>query len=68
MTGYRVALFTDKGMSTTLVQGILTELMRDVFTNTVTKNPRYRHEKGMLITGSEFEEDLEKLFRQKKLL
>jgi trafficking protein particle complex subunit 1 len=68
MTGYRVALFTDKGMNTTLVQVILAELMKDVFTRTVTKNPLYRHEKGVLITGNEFEEGMEELFRQKKIL
>ncbi|KPA86287.1 hypothetical protein ABB37_00513 [Leptomonas pyrrhocoris] len=68
MTGYRVALFTDKAMNTALVQGILSELMKEVFTRTVTKNPLYRHEKGVLITGSEFEEGLEELFLQRKIL
>ncbi|CBZ30839.1 conserved hypothetical protein [Leishmania mexicana MHOM/GT/2001/U1103] len=68
MTGYRVALFTDKAMSTALVQGTLTELLKDVFIRTVTKNPSYRHEKGMLVTGTEFEDAMEALFRRKKLL
>ncbi|KPI90221.1 hypothetical protein ABL78_0603 [Leptomonas seymouri] len=68
MTGYRVALFTDKGMSTTFVQDVLTELMKEVFTRRVTKNPFYRHAKGVLINGNEFEEGLEELFRQKKML
>ncbi|KAG5492708.1 hypothetical protein JKF63_01288 [Porcisia hertigi] len=68
MTGYRVALFTDNAMSTALVQTTLTELLKTVFTQTVTKNPSYRHEKGVLVSGNEFEEAMEALFRRKKLL
>ncbi|AYU83092.1 Sybindin-like family [Leishmania donovani] len=68
MTGYRVALFTDNAMSTAVVQGALTELLKDVFIRTVTKNPSYRHEKGMLVTGTGFEDAMEALFRRKKLL
>ncbi|KAG5491167.1 hypothetical protein JIQ42_01064 [Leishmania sp. Namibia] len=68
MTGYRVALFTDKTVSTPLAQSTLTELIKDVFIRTVAKNPAYRHEKGVLITGTEFEEAMEALLRRKKLL
>ncbi|CAM43496.1 conserved hypothetical protein [Leishmania braziliensis MHOM/BR/75/M2904] len=68
MTGYRVALFTDKTVSTEVVQMTLTELLKEVFIRTVTRNPSYRHEKGGLVTGTEFEEAMEALFRRKKLL
>ncbi|KAG5466869.1 hypothetical protein LSCM1_01046 [Leishmania martiniquensis] len=68
MTGYRVALFTDKTVSTALAQSTLSELIKDVFIRTVTKNPSYRHEKGVLITGTEFEQAMEALLRRKKLL
>ncbi|KEG15202.1 trafficking protein particle complex subunit 1 [Trypanosoma grayi] len=68
MTGYRVALLTDKDMNTSLVQGILAEMFREVFQKTVTKDPNYRHELGCMITAPEFGEALEGLFRAKQLL
>lgn len=67
MTGYRVALLTDKEMNTSLIRSVLVELFREVFTNTVTKDPNYRHEQGCLITGPEFEEALDHLFKQRQL-
>lgn len=68
MTGYRMAVFSDKALNTSLMQGVLMELLKDVLDRTVTKNPNYRHEQGMVITGTEFEEAMEALLRQKKLL
>ncbi|GET92806.1 hypothetical protein, conserved [Leishmania tarentolae] len=68
MTGYRIALFTDTEVNTALMQSTLAELLKDVFIRTVTKNPSYRHEKGVLVMGTEFEEAMEDLFRRKKLL
>ncbi|ESL07888.1 hypothetical protein TRSC58_04419 [Trypanosoma rangeli SC58] len=68
MTGYRVALLTDRNVSTALVQGIFIEMFRDVFQKTVTRNLNYRHEPGCTITNPEFAERLEALFRSKQLL
>lgn len=67
LTGYRVALLTDKEANTTFVHTVLEELLRDVFTNTVTKNPYYTHAQGVMITGTEFEEGLEELLKSKSL-
>ncbi|CCW62130.1 unnamed protein product [Phytomonas sp. EM1] len=68
LTGYRAALLTKKEVNTALIQGVLTELFRDVFSNIVTRNPFYRHEQGCMITGSEFEENLDALCRRNRLL
>ncbi|CCW69470.1 unnamed protein product [Phytomonas sp. Hart1] len=68
LTGYRLALLTKKEVNTALVQSVLAELFREVFSNLVTRNPFYRHEQGCLITGPEFEENLDGLFRKNKLL
>lgn len=68
LTGYRVALLTDKDMSTAVVREVLTEMFKGLFSLTVTRNPNYRHELGCVITGPEFGEGLDNLFRSRKLL
>lgn len=68
LTGYRVALLTDTETSTQLVQEVLKEMFVGVFTNTVTKNPSYTHAQGMMIPDMDFDEGLEKLLRDRKLL
>lgn len=68
MTGYRVALLTERNVSTTLVQGTLHEMFRGVFQTTVTKDPNYRHDPDCVITNSEFADGLEELFRSRQLL
>ncbi|KAH9601510.1 Trafficking protein particle complex subunit [Trypanosoma melophagium] len=68
ITGYRVALLTDREMSTPLVQGIFIEMFRGIFQKAVTRDPNYRHEPGCMITSPDFTNGLEELFREKKLL
>lgn len=68
MTGYRAALMTDTNVSTTFAREVLTEIFKTAFSKTVTRNPNYRHEQGVLIEGTEFEEALDSLLRAKELI
>ncbi|EPY33438.1 trafficking protein particle complex subunit 1 [Strigomonas culicis] len=68
LTGYRVALLTDKDMNTAFAQMVLAEMFKGPFTSCVTKCPTYTHAQGVVISGSEFEEGLDALFRSKKMI
>ncbi|SCU64337.1 Sybindin-like family, putative [Trypanosoma equiperdum] len=68
MTGYRVALLSDKDLKTDVVQNILRKMFSDVFQRYVAKDPNYSHTQGRVITSTAFGEALDQFFHSQKIL
>ncbi|CAD2216745.1 hypothetical protein AGDE_01069 [Angomonas deanei] len=68
ITGYRLALLTDRDTPTDSTQQLLEEIFRGPFNSCVTRSPTYTHTKGCLITGTEFDDALDALLKSKKLI
>ncbi|KAG8348653.1 putative Sybindin like family [Trypanosoma vivax] len=68
MTGYRVALLSDRSLKTELVQSVLKKLFSDIFQKTVTHDPNYSHAQGCVISSPAFSEALDEFLRARRLL
>lgn len=68
MTGYRFALLTDPTFPTRDGQALLEEMFREVFTEWVSKDPKYRHEEGCTVQTPKFKTAFNELLQQRQLL
>eukprot|EP00744_Colponema_vietnamica_P030787 GILI01048405.1.p1 GENE.GILI01048405.1~~GILI01048405.1.p1 ORF type:complete len:177 (+),score=8.97 GILI01048405.1:27-533(+) len=68
VSGYRMSLTTVNSFPTDEGQRLLEDIFRSIFVEHVVRDVRYKHAEGVVITTPQFETELNRLLRERKLV